>query len=439
MRCLLVGSGGRESALAWKLSRSPLLKSLFLYPGSPSTSCHGTMVEAHEVDPVRSSSSLSDPGHLKQLARWAVRREIDLVFCGPEAPLCAGLADIFQEQGILVWGCTEEVALLEGSKVFAKELMKEAAILQADYELATNQQQTLQLAGQRLQKEGGVVVKADGLAGGKGVFVCKSREDLQLATGQLFSSSLAEASSTVVIERLLQGEECSYFAWVHGPHVEFLGFARDYKRLLTGDQGVNTGGMGCYTPLPWLPGGADVMVKERVILPLIEALKKRGLFYSGFLYGGLMWGEEGPQVLEFNIRLGDPECQALVVADDRDWLALSWGMLQGDATFAPSALKPVVCAVLASPCYPWKQGPLEPVCLPDEIWQTPQGVHVFGGALKQDQEGIFTHRGRVLTVVCEGETLAEARSKLYDHIQLIRERYWSGFQMRTDIALLTPE
>lgn len=447
MRCLLVGSGGRECALAWKLWRSPLLKQLFLYPGSLAARDWGVVVTAAEVDPQVQVADLTDPRHLKQLARWARGQRVDLVFCGPEAPLCAGLADEMHEEGILVWGASREAARLEGSKVFAKELMRFAGIPQADYDVTSGMEETRRCALQRLAAEGGAVIKADGLAGGKGVFVCTTQQQVHEAASRL-SGSLSAACSSLLVERVLRGEECSYFAWVHEDQVEFLGFARDYKRLLSGDRGVNTGGMGCYTPLSWLPQDAASRVEERVIRPLLRELKKKGLSYTGFLYVGLMWGHEGPQVLEFNIRLGDPECQALAVADERDWLAVTQRILkagfceeshgkEGSGEVSASALIPTVCAVLASSCYPWKEAPHHPTKLPDHIWQPSACRHIFGGALKRgDDQSIITKPGRVLSVVCRGASLAEAREQLYREIEVIRQGIWCDFQMRDDIALL---
>ena len=442
MRCLLVGSGGRESALAWKLSCSPLLERLFLYPGSPAARRWGETVSVKEVDVHAQAVTLTNPEHLKQLVSWAKKERIDLVFCGPEAPLCAGLADLMHQEGIAVWGARREVARLEGSKVFAKDLMRSAGIPQADYEVTSGARETEQCALKLLATEGGAVIKADGLAGGKGVFVCTTDQEVHEAAERLFGS-LPAACSTTLVESVLTGEECSYFAWVHQDHVKFLGFARDYKRLLSGDRGVNTGGMGCYTPLPWLPQDAHQMVEQRVIHPLLRALKSKGLSYTGFLYAGLMWGNKGPQVLEFNIRLGDPECQALAVADERDWLAVVQGILaeppEGSKVGVQETslpLNPTACAVLASPCYPWKEGPHHPTKIPDEVWQPSDQRHIFGGALKRSEGITMTHRGRVLSVVCRGSSLIQAREQLYRQVEIIRQELWSDFQMRDDIALL---
>lgn len=492
LRCLLVGSGARESALAWKLSRSKYLEKLYVYPGLP-VEPYNSVISLSLTQVRRDLGKQDDhifsddpaPGaglgtnwqnrDLRTLlARWAKAQKMDLVFCGPETPLCAGLADAMVACGVRVWGPVAAVARLEGSKVFAKEIMDEAGVPQARYDLAQNPGQALMLALKRLRACGQVVIKADGLAGGKGVFVCHSEDDVRSGLRVLFEE-MAGASEQVVIEECLAGRECSYFAWVHGDQVKTLGFARDYKRLLSGDRGPNTGGMGCYTPVPWLPQGSDEVVREKVITPLLKTLKSHGLSYTGFLYVGLMWGDaekgagigegqgkrhHGPQVLEFNIRLGDPEAQVLAIADSRDWLEVCDGMLGASLDHLldespheevidkahrknndfkepyPVTFIPSVCAVLASPCYPWKRGPLKPHTLPVDIWEEGGQVRAFGGSISRVEGKIVSGRGRVLSLVASAETHSEARSVLYERLADIRANIWPDCQYRDDIAQL---
>ena len=408
LKVLVIGSGGRESALAWKLSTSPLCSEIFVYPGSVSSQVHAKLLS---VAPL-SAHPLTHPEHMEKLAAKATG--MDLVVCGPEAPLCAGLYDVLSARGIALFGPPPQAAQLEGSKAFAKRIMHKAQIPTASYELASSRKECESKALELLARQGRVVLKADGLAGGKGVFVCASAYDVSQAVERLYGT-MHHACTQVVVESFLQGRECSYFAWVHKDDVKFLGFARDYKRLKEKDEGPNTGGMGCYAPASWLPPGSDQRVRTEVVDPLLKALAAQGTFYSGFLYVGMMWGPTGPQVLEFNVRLGDPECQALCVSDSRDWLAVICDLMEekkmvsfdGDELRGSIPLRPTVCLVMTSSCYPYGVNPMPGSFLQKDLLQvssaTPAQTFIFGASLQDHLYGLETGMGRVLSVVARGK------------------------------------
>ena len=308
MRILLIGQGAREHALAWKLKQSSLMSELFVWPGNAA------------MNQIACPFTNAENPTLEELALEAKNKKIDLTICGPETPLANGIKDIWAQQQLLLFGPNREASQLESSKAFAKTLMLEAAIPTAAFTIANSAEECLQQASLVWQKYKGVVLKDDGLAGGKGVFVCHKREELTSAVKKLYPNQ--GDNKVVVVEELLKGRECSYFALLSEKYSDFLGFAVDFKRAEEGDLGPNTGGMGCYTPVPWLPKNAHSEVQERILDPLQKILKKKKIEFQGFLYIGLMWSSKGPQVVEFNVRLGDPEAQTLAAHDTRDWLAL---------------------------------------------------------------------------------------------------------------------
>ncbi|MCY4380429.1 MAG: phosphoribosylamine--glycine ligase [Proteobacteria bacterium] len=439
---LLVGGGARESALAYKMSQSSYLSTLYLVGCNPTASGYGQVVSWPSVLDgsgfnTEEKFDGSRQNHLKILAGWCKSHAIDLVVSGPEAPICAGLSDILAQQDIPCFAPSAHLSQLEGSKTFAKQLMIEAGIPTARFSLAHAFDEARQLAVSHfIRRHQGVVIKADGLAGGKGVFVCHTEKDVSEALERL-SQSMAKACPVLLCEDLLHGEECSYFAMISGDTIIPMGFVRDYKRLRDGDLGPNTGGMGAYTPLPWLEQNTtnpESMVISQVIQPLIKTLKQKNLSYTGFLYVGLMWTESGPQVLEFNIRLGDPEAQVLALADQRDWLGCMRDVMSGHGQ--PSAnLRPTVGVVMTSPHYPWNHEVSTPCLLPQEVWQSDGKTRVFGAAVRESSDGFYAKEGRILTIVSQGQTLAESRESCYRRAQFIKS-YWPNSHMRTDIAEL---
>ncbi|MBM4252178.1 MAG: phosphoribosylamine--glycine ligase [Deltaproteobacteria bacterium] len=434
MRVLLIGKGGREHAIAWKISQSELLSKLYLWPGNPGMAALGDSL------PISASADFAT------LIVAAKQAQIDLVVSGPEAPLSEGLADAFAASGIPTFGPVQAVAQLESSKEFAKQMMAKAEIPTAAYRVAHNEAECRQYALDTLESSGGVVLKASGLAAGKGVFVCRDALDVTNGLERLYHSDMKDAAASVVIEEVLLGRECSYFCFLGEAGPLSLGFAVDYKRLNDGDEGPNTGGMGCYAPVPWLPEDAAARVQEAVVQPLLKALKKEGLSYQGCLYVGLMWSPtKGPQVVEFNVRLGDPEAQVLALYDDRDWLAwmaASCGLNAGVKKLTASAMHPVgqtraVAVVMAAASYPYGNDPGMMASLPEAAFANPpeSSVMTFAANVTKKVDGVcVTSTGRVLTVCARASTFAAARKLAYARVDELAQ-IWGGARWRRDIAL----
>lgn len=428
MKVLLVGSGGREHALAWKLSRSDLIEDLLVWPGNPA------MLQSAKL------FDLAPDAKLEELVLRARQEAVDFIVVGPEKPLADGLADRCQKVGIPVFGPVQAAARLESSKAFAKDIMAAANIPTASFQIVEGEAACREAAMKSLVDKGGVVIKASGLASGKGVFVCRSQADVEEGLSRLYGGSMAAAAETVVIEDILEGRECSYFCMLGQEGVSRLGFAVDFKRLKDGDQGPNTGGMGCYSPVPWLPADAGDLVEERVVKPLISELQKRGIAYQGYLYVGLMWGDNGPSVVEFNVRLGDPEAQALVVQDDRDWAAmiarqLGFSISGKIGGTADQTTRKTVGIVMASQGYPY--GGEEPAGkqLSQEVFASPSNKQaVFAASIRQKDSFLVTGHGRVLCVVAADESFQKARMAAYQKAQKLAQD-WPGVQYRQDIAL----
>ena len=398
MKVLLVGSGGREHALAWSLARSPLLSELHAAPGNPG------IAELASCHPVRAD----DPATLVPLA---AELRVDLVVVGPEAPLVAGLADELRHRGIAVFGPGAEAARIEGSKAFAKDVFDKTGVPTA---------RTLAVARPPC------VVKADGLAAGKGVWVCHTQAELD---GGLHA---AEAlGQPFHVEELLEGEEVSVFALCDGSHALALPAAQDYKRIGEGDEGANTGGMGAYSPVPRLSDDAVEELVELAHRPVLEELAQRGTPFSGVLFAGVMLTADGPRVLEFNCRFGDPETQSLVPRLEGDLLealaACAAGAL-GEVSLAVSA-QAAVTIVLAGGEYPARGDIGTSIEGIDDAEATGALVFHAGTALLDGR--LVTNGGRILNVTALGDTLADARAAAYDAASRID---FAGVQFRRDIA-----
>jgi phosphoribosylamine---glycine ligase len=396
---LIVGGGGREHALAWRIAQSPLLGELHAAPGNPGIARLGT---CHPVRP-------DEPGTVLDLCR---RAGIDLVVVGPEAPLVDGLADALRAAGVAVFGPGAAAARIEGSKAFAKEVLQAAGV---------------PTAGELDEPRAPCVVKADGLAAGKGVFVCRTDAELRAALPR------AEAlGGHVVVEELLEGEEVSLFALCDGRDALPLAPAQDFKRLLDEDHGPNTGGMGSYSPVPWLGEGRTEELVETVHRPVLRELAARGAPFHGLLYAGLMLTEDGPFVLEFNCRFGDPETQAILPRLEGDLLealaAVAAESLAGIDLAAGSAA--AVTVVLAAEGYP--DAPETGAEISGLDRAEAEGALVFhaGTALREGR--LVTAGGRVLNVTALGESLADARERAYRAVERID---LAGVQYRHDIAL----
>ena len=424
MRVLVVGSGGREHALAWKLKRSPECRALFVWPGNAASSRVGTAL------------GLSPDASYEQLADAARSFGVDLVVVGPEEPLSKGIADVMTQKGLKVFGPNRAAAELESSKAFAKRLMMEASIPTAAFEVVQTRDVCLMTAMRILNRDGGVVLKASGLANGKGVFVCQNERDVLDGIERLYGQALHEASRQIVIEEMLFGREVSYFCFIGNGEVTRVGFAVDHKRLLPGDKGPNTGGMGCYTPVPWLPGDAGDQVDARVVHPLMEALDRNGISYTGCLYVGLMWSDKGPSVVEFNVRFGDPEAQVLAMSDQTDWLPLIASKVGLKIKRSPQseAPKPVMGFALASSGYPYGEVPDIDAIVPWSVLDgQADGSAVFCASVQPADGGVKTGSGRVFLVAGTGRTFNAAKSKALARIERIRN-YWPNAQWRPDIG-----
>jgi phosphoribosylamine--glycine ligase len=411
MKVLVLGSGAREHALAWKLSRSPALTSLCCAPGNPGTAALGENLQLKPDDP-------------SAVTALVQQRQLDLVVVGPEAPLVAGVCDALQRIGVPVFGPIAGAAALEGSKSFAKEVMKVAGVPTAAFEVFDSPAAAESYARTRVR----VVVKADGLAAGKGVVVAHDPETAAAAVRQLFG--LGASGARLVLEELLEGEEVSVIALCDGERYLLLPAAQDHKRAYDGDQGPNTGGMGAYTPVPFLDSKTLAQVGEKVIAPMLREMRRRGLSFRGALYAGMMLTAQGPKVIEFNCRLGDPEAQVQLMQVEEDLLpvldACARGALRQESLrLHPGASLGVVLACEGYPAAPRLGDPIEGL---DQLG--PEAM-VFQGGTARKGSAVVTSGGRVLTVCARGADLAEARAAAYRAVEKLRFR---GLHYRKDIG-----
>ena len=396
MQVVVVGSGAREHALAWRLAQSPGLSELHAAPGNPGIAALG------RCHPVRADDA-------DGLLSLAVTLEADLVVIGPEAPLVAGVADLLRHNGVAVFGPGAEAARIEGSKAFAKDVLHAAGVPAAE---------TLSVA------RAPCVVKADGLASGKGVFVCRTSEEVDEAL-----RAVTAFGGEFVIEELLEGEEVSLFALCDGKRAVPLGAARDFKRIGDGDEGPNTGGMGAFSPLPAL-GDAEWLV-EQIHQPVVDELARRGTPFIGCLFAGLMLTPT-PKVLEFNARFGDPETQVLMPRFEGDLLVALYAAAGGDLSGVEfgASTEPAVTVVIAAPDYPERSDYAGAQIAGIEAAEA-TGALVFHGGTAVRDGAVVTNGGRILSVTATGDTIGDARSAAYDAVELIS---FDGAQYRRDIA-----
>jgi len=403
---LLIGGGGREHAIAWKLSQSPALGQLYCTPGNPGTAPYGKNLQLDMSDFTKIEEVVSDYA-------------IDLVIVGPEQPLVDGIEDYLTEKGISVFGPSRAAAQLEGSKSFAKEFMLQNGIPTAAYKTFSITE--FDQAADYIREENTypVVLKADGLAGGKGVFICGNEEDAMKCLKQLSEDkSLKDAASTLVIEEFMEGEEASVFVISDGNSYKVIHNAQDHKRIGEGDTGLNTGGMGAYAPAPILTPELKQRVDDEITRPTIEGMKKAGTPYKGILYIGLMITNEGPKVVEYNCRFGDPECQVILPPLKNDLLKLIKSAVSGDLHKEEISLNDMsyCTVVLASGGYPtdYQKG-MEISGLEN----TDDSVIIFHSGTAERDGKIFTNGGRVLNVVGSGHTLKEAIDHAYKNVDEI--------------------
>lgn len=417
MKVLLVGSGGREHAIAWKLSQSKQLKQLYIAPGNPGTAEVGTNVDIADTN-------------LDGLVSFAKDKRIDLVVVGPEDPLAAGLVNRLEAEGILAFGPTQEAARLEADKAFAKQIMRANSIPTAEARIFTHYEDAKMYIASRDEP---VVVKAAGLAKGKGVFVCDDPADGILAAEKIMVNKIfGDAGNTVVVEDKLLGQEASILAFVDGRTIYVMESAQDHKPIGEQDTGPNTGGMGAYSPAPIVTDALMDQIIREILVPLVDGMNRNETPYKGVLYAGLMITPGGPRVLEFNARFGDPETQPILMRMKSDFLEVMEAVCRGrlsDVTIEWDP-RPAVCVVIASGGYPdaYEKGK---VITGLEEASRLKDVKVFhAGTAKRDGR-IVTAGGRVLGVTAMGQTIAEAQRRAYEAVSLI---HFEGAYYRRDIA-----
>jgi phosphoribosylamine--glycine ligase len=414
---LLVGGGGREHALAWKLAQSPRLGRLVAAPGNPGVARHAECVAVRDDE-------------IDDLVALAKRESADLVVVGPELPLSLGLADRLRAAGLAVFGPSQAAARLESSKVFSKDLMARYGIPTARFKIFQDA-----AAARRFCREWGapLVVKADGLAAGKGAIVCLTLDDADRAIRLcLEEGAFGSAGRTVVVEEFMEGEEASFFVVTDGTSALPFQAAQDHKTIFDGDRGPNTGGMGAYSPAPVMDATTDRRVMDEIVTPTIAAMAKEGAPYAGVLYVGLMITKDGPRVVEFNCRFGDPECQAILPRLDEDILPVFDAVARGRGLPASLRWRPEssVCVVLASRGYPAAPKVGDPISGLDDAGALP-GVNVFHAGTARRDGGLVTAGGRVLGVQALGPDIRSAVARAYEAVDRIR---FDGMQLRRDIG-----
>ena len=417
MKVLVIGGGAREHALVWKLTRSPRVDTVYVLPGNA-----GTESLAQQVD-----LGMEDRAGLLRFAR---SEGIDLTVVGPEVPLVEGIVDLFEEAGLSIFGPTQSAARLEGSKVFCKELMCRHGIPTGAFRVFRSPQE----AEEYLEEwEDPVVIKADGLAAGKGVSVCHSYEQACDAINTIMKERIfGSAGDQVLVEECLVGQEVSVLAFTDGRTLCILETCQDHKAALDGGEGPNTGGMGAYSPAPFVTSTLQTRIEREILVPLLHALNVEEIPYRGFLYAGLMLTEDGPKVLEFNVRLGDPEAQALLVRMRTDLVDLMEATLN-DKLHEVSIEwdpRPSVCLVLTSQGYPGAHATGHSIT-GIESAEAAEDVVVFHGGTARRRKRPITAGGRVLSVTALGEDLQSARSKAYEAASRI---HFEGKTYRSDIA-----
>lgn len=417
MKVLVVGGGGREHALVWKIAQSPLVTQVFCAPGNPGTAqlAANVPIKADEID---------------KLLGFAKSEGIDLTVVGPEQPLSLGIVDLFQEYGLKIFGPSRAAARIEASKAFSKDLMKKYGIPTAAYEVFTEVEPALAFIK---QTGAPIVVKADGLAAGKGVVVAQTVEEANAAVREMLSgNAFGAAGSRVVIEEFLEGEEASFLAITDGKEVIPLASAQDHKAIFDGDKGPNTGGMGAYSPAPVVTPAVHAAALEQVVQRAVDGMAKEGCPYRGILYAGLMVKDSQVKTLEFNARFGDPECQPLLMRMKSDLVPLLLAVAEG--SLAGCSIEwhdqAAVCVVMAAEGYPGEVAKGDIITgLADA--ESLADVTVFHAGTAEKEGAIVTAGGRVLGVTALGNTVASAIERAYQGVSKIS---WRGMQFRRDIG-----
>ena len=415
-KVLVIGSGGREHALCWKIAQSPLVEQVYCAPGNPGIALDAKLVDIASDD-------------IEALVAWATENAIDLTVVGPEAPLTLRIVDSFQEAGLRAFGPSQRAAELEGSKAFSKDMMREADVPTASYRVYDSAKQAIDDLRER---KGRVAIKASGLAAGKGVVLPTSFEEaVETIDRMLTKREFGDAGAEIVIEEFLVGEELSIIAFCDGETALMLESSQDHKAVNDDDTGPNTGGMGAYSPAPLLTPELSKEIQKEVLTPTLKAMKRMGRPFKGILYAGLMITEDGPKVLEYNVRFGDPECQPLLMRMESDIVPLMEAAIDGKLKGVTCQWKreSAVCVVMASGGYPGKYEKGKEISGLDEAGH--ESVKVFhAGTAKKDGKWV-TSGGRVLGVTALGRTLQDAVDRAYEHTKKIN---WEGVHYRSDIA-----
>ncbi|WP_294843878.1 phosphoribosylamine--glycine ligase [uncultured Gilliamella sp.] len=419
MKVLIIGNGGREHALAWKAAQSPLVTKVFVAPGNA-----GTALEPNLENINIKANDISG------LLNFAQQLQIDLTIVGPEVPLVLGVVDSFQKAGLKIFGPTKSAAQLEGSKAFTKDFLARHHIPTAEYQNFTEIDPALAYIR---DKGAPIVIKADGLAAGKGVIVAMTLEEAEDAVRDMLAgNAFGDAGHRVVIEEFLEGEEASFIVMVDGKHVEPMATSQDHKRVGDGDTGLNTGGMGAYSPAPVVTDEVFTKVMEQIIYPTVNGMAQEGNVYVGFLYAGLMIDKQGnPKVIEFNCRFGDPETQPIMMRMQSDLIELCLAAINGKLNTVKSNWdrRPALGVVMAAGGYPGEYNTQDTIIgLPNE--STPD-CKVFHAGTSFEKGHVLTNGGRVLCVTALGNTVLEAQQRAYQQVDKI---HWHGCFYRHDIG-----
>ncbi len=417
MKVLVIGNGGREHAICWKLAQSPLLKKLYVAPGNAGIAEIAQLVDIPAKDQ-------------ENLLKFCKKETINLVVVGPEAPLAEGIVDRFQKEGIKIFGPSKFAAQLEGSKVFAKEMMKKLSIPTGEFEVFTSPEKAMDYVA---KKGVPIVIKVDGLAGGKGVAVVTSMpKAMEAIHKDMVKKVFGKAGEKIVIEECLEGEEASVIAITDGSTVKLLASSQDHKRIYDGDKGPNTGGMGAYSPTPAVTQEVEKEILHQVFLPVVKEFKQLGRPFKGFLYAGIMMTQKGFRVLEFNVRLGDPETQVILPRLENDLLELILATVEERLSEVKLQWKDedCVCVVIASEGYPDEYETDKKIAGISNARENPD-IQVFHAGTKRVNGELFTSGGRVLNVVGSGRSIFEALSKTYSAVEKI---FFDKMVYRKDIG-----
>ena len=418
MKVLIVGSGGREHAIAWSVAKSPKVDKIYCAPGNAGISEYAECVSIGAME-------------FEKLADFAEEKQIDLTIIGMDDPLVGGVVDVFEARGLKVFGPRKNAAILEGSKAFSKDLMKKYNIPTAGYENFDDPQKALEYL--RTQAKFPIVLKADGLALGKGVLICNSLEEAEAGVKEIMEDKkFGSAGNTMVVEEFMTGREVSVLSFVDGKTIRPMTSAQDHKRAKDGDQGLNTGGMGTFSPSPFYTKEVDAFCKKYIYQPTVDAMAAEGRPFVGIIFFGLMLTEEGPKVLEYNARFGDPEAQVVLPRMKTDIIEVMEACVNGtldqvELEFEDNA---AVCVVLASDGYPVKYEKGIPM-YGFENFKDKDGYYCFHAGTRFDGDQIVTNGGRVLGITATGKDLKEARKNAYEATEWIQ---FSNKYMRHDIG-----